>query len=128
MKKSAIPLCRICAVMALLFLWQMAAAAPAYPHLLVTDTAQISMIAGWTGTGLYIIAYILLCLGKLTAGNKWYHLLNITGALGLIINAADLDDYPSFVVNVIWMIIAIITLLVLLLKRKSENVINRSAL
>ncbi|GAB3361343.1 hypothetical protein GCM10027566_27840 [Arachidicoccus ginsenosidivorans] len=80
------------------------------------NISKISMVAGWIGTVLYILAYLLLCLGKLTAGSKCYHLLNILGALGLIINAADMKDYPSFVVNIIWMIIAGITLWLLIKK------------
>ncbi|MEL4308287.1 CBU_0592 family membrane protein [Joostella sp. CR20] len=67
---------------------------------------EIHNIIGWIGALLFIIAYFLLSIEKLSAKNKTYHLLNISGAVCLVINGLYLSDYPNVVVNLIWGIIA----------------------
>lgn len=62
---------------------------------------------GWLGTLAYLVGYLLLSVGKISASGKLYHLLNIAGAIGLIFNALFFVDYPNIVVNVVWMAIAI---------------------
>jgi len=73
--------------------------------------ANFSGLIGWLGALSYIIAYLFLSLGKLNAKQKTYHLLNIVGATGLIINAIDLNDYPNIIVNVIWFAIGLTALM-----------------
>ena len=73
---------------------------------------------GWLGTLAYIVAYLLLSIGKLKAEQKTYHLLNILGALGLIVNAIHLDDYPNIIVNIVWFAIGFMALIFIIKKRK----------
>ena len=75
-----------------------------------TTITNLSDLLGWLGTLSYIIAYLLLSLGKLKAEQKTYHLLNILGALGLIVNAVHLDDYPNIIVNIVWFAIGCMAL------------------
>jgi len=67
-----------------------------FPHLL-----------GWIGTVSYLVAYLLLSMGRLRADKKLYHLLNILGAIGLTYNAIALKDFPNVVVNIAWAAIAL---------------------
>jgi len=76
-----------------------------------TTITNLSDLLGWLGTLSYIIAYLLLSLGKLKAEQKTYHLLNILGALGLIVNAIHLDDYPNIIVNIVWFAIGFMGLI-----------------
>jgi|KBSMisStaDraftv2_1062788.scaffolds.fasta_scaffold598675_2 hypothetical protein len=62
---------------------------------------------GWIGTASYLVAYLLLSMGKLRADKKLYHLLNILGAIGLTYNAVSLRDFPNVVVNIVWALIAL---------------------
>lgn len=77
-------------------------------------------IPGWAGTFFYVLGYVLLTMGKIKSDQKIYHWLNALGALGLIANALYLSDYPSFVVNFIWLAIAA-GAIVWLLVRKRRN-------
>ncbi|HEX7754849.1 MAG TPA: hypothetical protein VF421_05890 [Niabella sp.] len=70
----------------------------------------IYTIIGWTGTIAYLAAYLLLSLNKLSSDQFLYHLLNIAGAVGLIVHALNLNDYPNLAVNICWGIIAIIAI------------------
>lgn len=64
-------------------------------------------IVGWLGVIFYIMAYLLLSIGKLTSGNPRFHTLNILGAIGLITDSAYHRDSPNLVVNVVWLLIGI---------------------
>lgn len=76
-----------------------------------TTITNFSDLIGWLGTLSFIAAYLLLSLGKLKVQQKTYHLLNIFGAAGLIVNAIHLKDYPNIIVNTVWFAIGFIALL-----------------
>ena len=66
---------------------------------------------GWVGAVALLSAYALLSFRKLAAQGTTYQGLNIFGSLLLIINTAYHRAYPSTAVNVVWIVIAILTLL-----------------
>jgi len=59
-------------------------------------------IIGWTGGLLVLGAYFLISLRYLQTNSIYYQLMNIVGALLLIINTIYLKAYPSAFVNVVW--------------------------
>lgn len=75
---------------------------------------------GWFGSALYILAYLLLSLKKLTADSSLYHSLNILGATGLIVNAFHLGDFPSMAVNLVWVAIALFAI-IMIYRRKHDR-------
>jgi len=79
-------------------------------------------IIGWIGAFLFIIAYLLLSLNVLKADKIPYQLMNVLGAICLVINSVDLDDYPNFVTNIIWMGIGLFA--IFNIARKKEKIID----
>lgn len=76
-------------------------------------------LLGWIGAASYLLAYLMLSLGKWRAATYRFHSLNALGAAGLIVNSLYTNDLPSVVVNLAWLAIAAISLLRLaLLERK----------
>lgn len=75
-------------------------------NMAITVGTLLPSVAGWVGTLSYLLAYLLLSINKLKVNQRAYHLLNITGALGLTYNALVLNDYPNIMVNVSWALIA----------------------
>jgi hypothetical protein len=63
-------------------------------------------IIGWIGTAAILLAYFLVSTGKLSAKSKEYQLLNLLGALGVIINSGIHKAIPSVGLNVVWLTIA----------------------
>ncbi len=63
---------------------------------------MVFKIIGWIGVLLYVSAYLLLTLQYLKVTKIKFHLLNILGAVCLIINAWAINDYPNIVVNMLW--------------------------
>jgi phosphoglycerol transferase MdoB-like AlkP superfamily enzyme len=65
-------------------------------------------LVGWIGAGLLLIAYGLVSFKKLRADSGYYQLLNVVGSCLLIVNTIYYRAYPSAVVNLIWIIIALV--------------------
>ncbi len=68
---------------------------------------EIFTIIGWIGAVVYVMAYLLLVLKKISSDGWLYHLLNFFGAVCLIINGMVLADFPNVAVNAIWAAIAV---------------------
>lgn len=81
---------------------------------------NIYPLLGWTGTFSYLLAYLLLSIGKLKANQLAYHILNIIGAVGLTANAVYYADLPNVVVNLAWGCIALVAIIVLSRKKKPD--------
>jgi hypothetical protein len=67
-------------------------------------------IIGWTGALLILAAYALLSTGKLRAQSLTYHLMNILGAAGFVVNSGWNGALPSAAMNVVWIGIGIYAL------------------
>lgn len=72
----------------------------------------VIQIAGWAGTFLIVFAYFLLvAFKKIDEHSKSYQVMNLFGAIGVGINVFYHQAYPAVALQVIWGIIAIISLL-----------------
>lgn len=67
-------------------------------------------IIGWIGSVLVVLAYALNMYKKLDSDSLAYYSMNIGGSACLILNTIYHHAIPSAVVNVVWIIIAIIAL------------------
>ena len=68
-------------------------------------------ILGWIGASLVIIAYFLVSTRRAAGDALSYQLLNISGGVLLIVNTVFYGAYPSSVVNLVWIAIAVYALL-----------------
>ncbi len=59
-------------------------------------------IAGWVGAVCVLGAYVLLSIGRLSSSSVLFHLLNIIGAIGFVINTWWHGAIPSMVLNIVW--------------------------
>lgn len=59
-------------------------------------------VLGWVGALLILGAYALLSSGRLKAETLTYHLMNILGAAGFVVNSGYNGAFPSAAMNVIW--------------------------
>jgi hypothetical protein len=66
---------------------------------------------GWYGVLAILLAYLLLSFNVIGAKSFSYQLLNLTGALGIIIEAMSKKDIQPAVLNVIWAVIALAAIL-----------------
>ena len=59
-------------------------------------------VIGWAGALLILGAYALLSAEKLRSESLTYHLMNILGAAGFVVNSGWNGALPSAAMNVIW--------------------------
>lgn len=78
-------------------------------------------VMGWMGAILVLYAYIMLSVNRWKAENFNYQFYNILGALCLIINTAYNEAFPSTVVNIIWVFIALYSISKQALKKREIN-------
>ena len=64
---------------------------------------------GWLGAAFLLVAYAMISSKKLEADSTTYQLLNIIGSVFLVANTIFYRAYPSSFVNVIWTVIAILS-------------------
>lgn len=71
---------------------------------------------GWYGVLAILAAYALVTFGIVAAKSYTYQLLNLTGALGLVIEAASKRDVQPAALNAIWTVVALLAVASLLFK------------
>jgi len=67
-------------------------------------------VFGWYGVLAILSAYLLNSVNIINSSNVVYSFLNLTGALGIIFDAWRQKNYQPVVLNIIWAIVALITL------------------
>lgn len=77
-------------------------------------------IFGWIGMILVLIAYALLSTNKINNG-KIYQLINLIAALFMAIGLFPKNAWFSFALQVIWGIIAIISIIKMIIDEKKEE-------
>jgi hypothetical protein len=63
-------------------------------------------IMGWIGGLEVLMAYWLISTKRVHETSIFYHMLNLTGAILLIINTVSIGAYPSAFVNIVWVAVA----------------------
>ena len=66
---------------------------------------------GWIASILIVGAFALNSFGKISATSKVYQLANLLGGIFFVANTIYHGAYPSAVVNVVWVIIALSALI-----------------
>lgn len=71
----------------------------------------IISIVGWYGAGAIISAYALVSFEIIDSSSWQYQVLNLTGALGIVIEAWHKKDRQPAVLNIFWAGIAAFALI-----------------
>jgi len=75
-------------------------------------------IIGWIGSVEVIAAYGLNSYQKIKSDSLLFQLLNLTGAIFLIVNTIYYSAYPSAFINIVWVIIALLAIGKMIVKKK----------
>lgn len=71
---------------------------------------------GWYGVVAILAAYALLSFNIVGSKTLIYQFLNLSGAIGIIIEAAYKKDKPPVVLNIVWAIIALFGIFQIIIK------------
>lgn len=75
---------------------------------------KLTEALGWYGVVAILLAYVLLNFEVVGVHSLAYQVLNLTGGLGIIIDAWKQKNYQPAVLNAIWAIVAVIAIINLL--------------
>lgn len=59
-------------------------------------------VIGWAGAALLLYGYAMVSSSRMSGDGLPYQLINLAGALGLMINSAYQGAWPSAILNVVW--------------------------
>jgi hypothetical protein len=76
--------------------------------------SKFTEFCGWYGMSALIVAYALASFNVLSAGGIIFQLLNLTGSIGLLIDATAKKVIQIALLNVFWALIGIIIVIRLL--------------
>lgn len=71
---------------------------------------------GWYGVLAVLAAYGLISFGLITVDSYLYQLLNLTGALGIVVETVNKKDRQPAVLNAVWAAVALIAIIRLIAK------------
>lgn len=74
-------------------------------------------ILGWVGSIEVVTAYALNSYQKIKSDSLTFQLLNLSGAIFLIINSVYKEAYPFTFINSVWSVIAIVAIVGIIRKK-----------
>ena len=77
---------------------------------------KASEIAGWYGTAAIVLAYLLVSFKVVPADDVIYQLLNLTGALGIVMISIAKKVRQDAMLNIFWALIALAALITFAVK------------
>lgn len=72
---------------------------------------KLLQIFGWIGMVLILAAYFLVSFNFLSFDSIWYQGMNVVGSLGIVLETLSKKDYQPAVLNIVWILIAIVAIL-----------------
>jgi len=78
-------------------------------------------ILGWIGSIAVVAAYGLNSYQKIKSDSLTFQLLNLTGAILLIINSIYKQVYPFTFINSVWTVIALMAIVGIVKKKRISN-------
>jgi len=76
----------------------------------MVKTNTLIDIVGWVGAVALLTAYIFVSTRRMEGDSASYQLLNLGGSGFLMVNSFFYGAYPSSIVNIVWISIAIFAL------------------
>lgn len=67
---------------------------------------KVTEFLGWYGIVAILSAYTLISVGYFTSGSFWFQFLNLTGAIGVVVDAWQDRNIQPVVLNMIWAVVA----------------------
>jgi len=79
------------------------------------NKSNIAEVVGWYGTFAILLAYALLSFKIIPASGLLYQLLNLTGAVGIVVISLAKKAKQPAILNIVWAIIALIAIISLVI-------------
>ena len=88
------------------------------------DTLQFHDVVGTLGVGLILLCYFLIQTGKMSAENPYYSILNMLGAMMILLSLYFEFNFASVLIESFWVLISLIGVSRYLSNKKRTERIN----
>ena len=59
-------------------------------------------VIGLTAPAMFLYAYLMVSIGRWSSSNLWFHLLNLLGAVAILVSLAHDFNLPVFILEICW--------------------------
>jgi hypothetical protein len=73
-------------------------------------TGLVVDVVGWLGVAALLGAYALVSVGRLQGRGLGFQVLNLVGAVGLLVNGVHHGAWPSAGLNTVWLLVGVVAL------------------
>lgn len=80
-------------------------------HTKISRKQLLAEIAGWYGAAAILTAYALISFDTISSDGLLFQILNLTGALGIIIISTYKRIKQTIFLNIIWSIVALVAII-----------------
>ncbi|MEU4403504.1 hypothetical protein AB0F88_03200 [Streptosporangium sp. NPDC023963] len=67
-------------------------------------------LLGWAGAALMLYGYAMVSMSRMSGDGLPYQVINLAGAVALMVNTAYLAAWPSAILNVVWGVIGLVAI------------------
>lgn len=67
-------------------------------------------LLGWAGAALMLYGYAMVSMSRMAGDGMPYQVINLMGAVALMVNTAYLAAWPSAILNVVWGAIGLVAI------------------
>jgi Na+/H+ antiporter NhaD/arsenite permease-like protein len=78
--------------------------------------SKLAELGGWYGAGAILLAYVLVSFSIISPQGWTYQLLNLTGALGVLVISYTKRARQPALLNLVWAVIAFVAIIGLVIK------------
>lgn len=75
----------------------------------------VAEILGWYGVAALLGAFVLVSFGAISAQDALFQILNVTGAVGIVVDALAQKNWQPAVLNIVWGLIGLFALIKILI-------------
>lgn len=89
----------------------------------MVDTLQFHDVVGTLGVGLILLCYFFIQTGKISAENPFYSILNMLGAMMILLSLYFEFNFASVLIESFWVLISLIGMYrCLVSKKRTERI------
>jgi hypothetical protein len=100
----------------------MGACAPSPPA--CDPVSLLINVLGWLGAGVMLYGYAMVSASRMAGDGMPFQMINLVGAIALMINTAYHSAWPSAILNVVWGVIGLVAVTRMVMARTRKKTVN----
>ncbi|SNR90524.1 hypothetical protein SAMN05216276_1001123 [Streptosporangium subroseum] len=90
----------------------------------MTPVSLFVNLLGWVGAGIMLYGYAMVSTSRMAGDGTPYQAINLAGSIALMINSAYHSAWPSTILNVVWGVIGVVSVVRMAAARSREKTVS----